>query len=147
MKPLTLLHTVASRADPVAVVATLAAAAALVAVSLYAVRVLGTTAAPVAVPMLPAPPDVAAGARLFGAPPDDGRDAVRVLGVIAFDARRAAAIVGVGGDAARVVSRGAPIGATATLADVHARSIVVERNGLRREITLPAAGHADAFVR
>ncbi|SCZ21516.1 MULTISPECIES: general secretion pathway protein GspC [Burkholderia] len=147
MKPLTLLHTVASRADPVAVVATLAAAAALVAVSLYAVRVLGTTAAPVAVPMLPAPPDVAAGARLFGAPPDDGRDAVRVLGVIAFDARRAAAIVGVGGDAARVVSRGAPIGATATLADVHARSIVVERNGLRREITLPAAGHADAFAR
>ncbi|HDR8925588.1 TPA: general secretion pathway protein GspC [Burkholderia vietnamiensis] len=147
MKPLTLLHTVASRADPVAVVATLAAAAALVAVSLYAVRVLGTTAAPVAVPMLPAPPDVAAGARLFGAPPDDGRDAVRVLGVIAFDARRAAAIVGVGGNAARVVSRGAPIGATATLADVRARSIVVERNGLRREITLPAAGHADAFVR
>ncbi|MEC4598991.1 hypothetical protein VPD39_18855, partial [Burkholderia vietnamiensis] len=59
----------------------------------------------------------------------------------------AAAIVGVGGDAARVVSRGAPIGATATLADVRARSIVVERNGLRREITLPAAGHADAFVR
>ncbi|AFJ89177.1 TPA: general secretion pathway protein GspC [Burkholderia vietnamiensis] len=147
MKPLTLLHTVASRADPVAVVATLAAAAALVAVSLYAVRVLGTTAAPVAAPMLPAPPDVTAGARLFGAPPDDGRDAVRVLGVIAFDARRAAAIVGVGGDAARVVSRGAPIGATATLADVRARSIVVERNGLRREITLPAAGHADAFAR
>ncbi|HDR9036874.1 TPA: general secretion pathway protein GspC [Burkholderia vietnamiensis] len=145
MKPLTLLHTVASRADPVAVVATLAAAAALVAVSLYAVRVLGTTAAPVAAPMLPAPPDVTAGARLFGAPPDDGRDAVRVLGVIAFDARRAAAIVG--GDAARVVSRGAPIGAAATLADVRARSIVVERNGLRREITLPAAGHADAFVR
>ncbi|MBE0629643.1 MAG: general secretion pathway protein GspC, partial [Burkholderia vietnamiensis] len=89
MKPLTLLHTVASRADPVAVVATLAAAAALVAVSLYEVRVLGTTAAPVAAPMLPAPPDVTAGARLFGAPPDDGRDAVRVLGVIAFDARRA----------------------------------------------------------
>ncbi|HDR9148034.1 TPA: general secretion pathway protein GspC [Burkholderia vietnamiensis] len=147
MKPLTLLHTVASRADPVAVVATLAAAAALVAVSLYAVRVLGTTAAPVAAPMLPAPPDVTAGARLFGAPPDDGRDAVRVLGVIAFDARRAAAIVGVGSDAARVVSRGAMIGATATLADVRARSIVVEHNGLRREIALPAAGHADAFVR
>ncbi|GBH22980.1 general secretion pathway protein GspC [Burkholderia vietnamiensis] len=147
MKPLTLLHTVASRADPVAVVATLAAAAALVAVSLYAVRVLGTTAAPVAAPMLPAPPDVTAGARLFGAPPDDGRDAGRVLGVIAFDARRPAAIVGVGGDAARVVSRGAPIGAAATLADVRARSIGGGRNGLRREITLPAAGHADAFVR
>jgi general secretion pathway protein C len=90
--------------------------------------------------MLPAPPDVAAGARLFGAPPDDGRDAVRVLGVIAFDARRAAAIVGIGGEPARVVSLGAPIGAARSSPKCAARSIVVERNGLRREIRCPRPG-------
>ncbi|WP_175872230.1 general secretion pathway protein GspC [Burkholderia sp. BCC0397] len=147
MKPLALLRTIPSPADFVPVAATLAAAAALVAVSLWAVHVLTAADAPVAAPAPRAPIDVTAGARLFGAKPDDGRDAIQLLGVLAFDARRAAAIVSVGGDASRVVSLGATIGEAAKLAEVRARSIVVDRNGLQREIALPATEKANAFVR
>ncbi|KAB0684680.1 general secretion pathway protein GspC, partial [Burkholderia territorii] len=61
--------------------------------------------------------------------------------------RRAAAIVSVGGDGSRVVSLGAAIGEAAKLAEVRARSIVVDRNGLQREVALPATEKANAFVR
>ncbi|MDN7902958.1 general secretion pathway protein GspC [Burkholderia diffusa] len=148
MKPFALLRIVPSRADLLPLVATLASGAALVAVSLWAVRLLSVSDAPAPSPVAPpAPFDVAASAQLFGAKPDDGRDAIQLLGVLAFDARRAAAIVSVGGDASRVVSLGAAIGEAAKLAEVRARSIVVDRNGLRREIALPAAEKANAFVR
>ena len=148
MKPFDLLRIAPSRDDFVPLAVTLAAAAALVTVSLWAVRVLSAADAPVAtLAAPPAPIDVAAGARLFGAKPDDGRDAIQLLGVLAFDAHRAAAIVSVGGDASRVVSLGAAIGEAAKLAEIRARSIVVDRNGLHREIALPAAEKANAYVR
>ncbi|KVQ65459.1 type II secretion system protein N [Burkholderia territorii] len=147
MKPLAQLRTVASRADLVPLAATLAAAGALVAVSLWAVHVLTVADTPVAAPAPPVPIDVTAGARLFGSKPDNGRDAIQLLGVLAFDARRAAAIVSVGGDGSRVVSLGAAIGEAAKLAEVRARSIVVDRNGLQREIALPATEKANSFVR
>lgn len=148
MKPFALHRIVPSRADLLPLVATLASGAALVAVSLWAVRLLTVpdASAPAAV-AVPAPIDVTASAQLFGAKPDDNRDTVRLLGVLAFDARRAAAIVSVGGEAARVVSLGAAIGEAAQLAEVRARSIVVDRHGLQREIALPATEKANAFVR
>ncbi|AXF23107.1 general secretion pathway protein GspC [Burkholderia pyrrocinia] len=148
MKPLALLRTVPSRVDLLPFVATLASGAALVAVSLWAVRLLSASDAPA--PVHVAPPatfDVTASAQLFGAKPDNGRDTIQLLGVLAFDARRAAAIVSVGGEASRVVSLGSAIGEAAKLAEVRARSIVVDRNGLQREIALPATEKANAFVR
>ncbi|OXI39654.1 type II secretion system protein N [Burkholderia aenigmatica] len=148
MKPLALLRTVPSRIDPLPLVATLAAGAALVAVSMWAARALNAPDAPApAQPAPPAPFDVAASAQLFGAKPDDNRNTIQLLGVLAFDARRAAAIVSVGGEAARVVRIGSAIGEAAKLAEVRARSIVVDRNGLQREIALPAVQNANAFVR
>ncbi|WP_321789451.1 type II secretion system protein N [Burkholderia pyrrocinia] len=148
MKPFALLRFVPSRADLLPLGATLASGAALVAVSLWAVRLLSMSDAPAPSPVAPpAPFDVTASAQLFGAKPDNGRDAIRLLGVLAFDARRAAAIVSIGGEASRVVSLGAAIGEAAKLAEVRARSIVVDRNGLQREIALPAAEKANAFVR
>ena len=148
MKPFALLRFVPSRADLLPLVATLASGAALVAVSLWAVRLLSVSDAPAPSPVAPpASLDVTASAQLFGAKPDNGRDAIQLLGVLAFDARRAAAIVSIGGDASRVVSLGAAIGEAAKLAEVRARSIVVDRNGLQREIALPAAEKANAFVR
>ncbi|HDR9481003.1 TPA: general secretion pathway protein GspC [Burkholderia aenigmatica] len=148
MKPLALLRTVPSRIDPLALVATLAAGAALVAVSMWAARALNAPDAPApAQPAPPAPFDVTAGAQLFGAKPDDSRNTIQLLGVLAFDARRAAAIVSIGGEAARVVRIGSAIGEAAKLAEVRARSIVVDRNGLQREIALPAVQNANAFVR
>ncbi|MFJ1208688.1 hypothetical protein [Burkholderia pyrrocinia] len=148
MKPFALLRIVPSRADLLPLVTTLASGAALVAVSLWAVRLLTVSDAPAPSPAAsPAPIDVAASAQLFGAKPDNGRDAIQLLGVLAFDARRAAAIVSIGGEASRVVSLGAAIGEAAKLAEVRARSIVVDRNGLQREIALPAVEKANAFVR
>lgn len=148
MKPFALLRIVPSRADLLPLVATLASGTALVAVSLWAVRLLSVSDAPAPSPVAPpAPFDVAASAQLFGAKPDNGRDAIQLLGVLAFDARRAAAIVSIGGDASRVVSLGAAIGEAAKLAEVRARSIVVDRNGIQREIALPAAEKANVFVR
>ncbi|KVW15317.1 general secretion pathway protein GspC [Burkholderia cepacia] len=148
MKPFALHRIVPSRADLLPLVATLASGAALVAVSLWAVRLLTVpdASAPAAV-AVPAPIDVTASAQLFGAKPDDNRDTIQLLGVLAFDARRAAAIVSVGGEAARVVSLGAAIGEAAQLAEVRARSIVVDRHGLQREIALPVTEKANAFVR
>ncbi|KER73627.1 general secretion pathway protein GspC [Burkholderia cepacia] len=134
--------------DPLPLVATLAAGAALVAVSMWAARALNASDAPApAQPTPPAPFDVTASAQLFGAKPDDNRNTIQLLGVLAFDARRAAAIVSVGGEAARVVRIGSAIGEAAKLAEVRARSIVVDRNGLQREIALPAVQNANAFVR
>ncbi|WP_051983662.1 general secretion pathway protein GspC [Burkholderia pyrrocinia] len=148
MKPFALLRIVPSSADLLPLVATLASGAALVAVSLWAVRLLTVSDAPAPPPVAPpAPLDVTASAQLFGAKPDNGRDAIQLLRVLAFDARRAAAIVSIGGEASRVVSLGAAIGEAAKLAEVRARSIVVDRNGLQREIALPAAEKANAFVR
>ncbi|VWB35256.1 general secretion pathway protein GspC [Burkholderia lata] len=148
MKPLALLRTVPSRIDPMSLVATVIAGAALVAVSMWAARALNAPDAPApAQPAPPAPFDVTAGAQLFGAKPDDSRNTIQLLGVLAFDARRAAAIVSVGGEAARVVRIGSAIGEAAKLAEVRARSIVVDRNGLQREIALPAVQKANAFVR
>ncbi|WP_205169080.1 type II secretion system protein N [Burkholderia sp. LMG 13014] len=138
MKPLALIRTVPSRIDPLA----------LVAVSMWAARALNAPDAPApAQPAPPAPFDVTASAQLFGAKPDDSRNTIQLLGVLAFDARRAAAIVSVGGEAARVVRIGSVIGEAAKLAEVRARSIVVDRNGLQREIALPAVQNANAFVR
>ncbi|CAI8695715.1 general secretion pathway protein GspC [Burkholderia pyrrocinia] len=148
MKPFALLRIVPSSADLLPLVATLASGAALVAVSLWAVRLLTVSDAPAPPPVAPpAPFDVTASAQLFGAKPDNGRDAIQLLGVLAFDARRAAAIVSIGGEASRVVSLGAAIGEAAKLAEVRARSIVVDRNGLQREIALPAAEKVKVFVR
>lgn len=148
MKSFALLRIVPSRADLLPLVATLASGAALVAVSLWAARLLTVSDAPAPSPAAsPAPIDTAASAQLFGAKPDNGRDAIQLLGVLAFDARRAAAIVSIGGEASRVVSLGAAIGEAAKLAEVRARSIVVDRNGVQREIALPAAEKANAFVR
>ncbi|WP_063899778.1 hypothetical protein [Burkholderia pseudomultivorans] len=73
--------------------------------------------------------------------------AVRLLGILTFDARRAAAIVSIGGDAARVVQLGSAAGDAGRLAEVCASSIVRDRDGLQREIALPAAQNPVAFVR
>jgi len=148
MKSFDLLRIVPSRADLVPLAATLVSGAALVAVSLWAVRVLSVPDAPAPANIMPrAPLDISASAQLFGAKPDNGRDTIQLLGVLALDARRAAAIVSVGGDASRVVSLGATIGEAAKLAEVRARSIVVDRHGLQREIALPATEKANAYVR
>jgi general secretion pathway protein C len=101
-----------------------------------------------ALPVAPAAIDTSAGGTLFGAQPDQGNhDQVQLLGILAFDSTHAAAIVSVGGEAAHVVRLHGSIADATTLREVRARSIVVERNGVQREITLPAAQDPSAFIR
>ena len=98
--------------------------------------------------VLPTPLDTAAGSTLFGAQPERGQhDQVQLLGILAFDPHHAAAIISVGGDAARVVRLSGSIADSTTLSEVRAHSIVIERNGIRHEIALPAAQDPSAFVR
>lgn len=129
--------------------ATAAAAALFIAVVLGWARVFSAPApAAPTTPPPPAPLDVSAGTTLFGASPDaDTHNTIQLLGILSFDAHHAAAIVSLGGDAARVVRLGGALGNAAKLAEVHARSIVVESNGLQREIRLPDAQSPSAFVR
>ena len=140
MKSVAMLRTFMTPSVAAPALATLAAAAMFVAVSLWAARTLNAPAAPAPARIAPpAPLDITAGAQLFGAKPgDDARHAIQLLGILAFDARHAAAIVSVGGEAARVVRLGGPLDDAATLAEVRERSIVVERGGARAEIALPA---------
>ncbi|KDB10726.1 hypothetical protein LIG30_4759 [Burkholderia sp. lig30] len=149
MKPIDLLYPVKHPSAIAPALATLAAAASLVAVALWSVRVLNAPDAPApARPAPPAPFDVSAGAQLFGAKPgDDAQQAIQLLGILSFDARHSAAIVSIGGDPARVVRLGGMLGEIGKLAEVRARSIVVDRDGLQREVALPVAQNPTAFVR
>jgi len=129
---------------------TVASAALLVAVSAWSAHLLLAPLPHVdpAVQAVPATLDATGGAALFGAAPDQAnRGDVQLLGLLAFDPHHAAAIVSVGGEAARVVRVNGAIGNAATLAEVRSRSIVVEHNGVRREIALPTIDSPNAFVR
>jgi general secretion pathway protein C len=50
----------------------------------------------------------------------------------------AAAIVSYGGEPARAVSLGGPLTKGLTLKEVRPRSIIIDRNGTRSEVFLPA---------
>jgi general secretion pathway protein C len=76
-------------------------------------------------------------ATLFGGKLD--RSAVQdihLFGILALQ-QGAAAIVSIGGEPSKAISLGGPIGQDATLAEVRARSIVIDRHGVHSEIFLP----------
>jgi general secretion pathway protein C len=131
------------------VLATIAAVVLFVAVVAWWIHIFHAPApASVARPVPPAPFDTAAGATLFGAQDDHGQhDAVQLLGILAFDAHHAAAVVSVGGEPARVVGINGNIADATTLTEVRAHSIIIERHGLQHEITLPAAQNPSVFMR
>jgi len=103
---------------------------------------------PPAAPAAAPPLDVKDGATLFGSQPDAGKhDALALIGILSLDPHHAAVIVSAGSDPARVVGLRGKLGDGSVLAAVRAHSIVVERNGLRREITLAAPQNPLGFVR
>lgn len=101
-------------------------------------------AAPAATPAL----DSKSGSTLFGSPPDTGRhDAIQLVGILALDPHHAAAVISNGTDPARVVGLKGRIDDATTLTEIHPRSIVIEHNGVPREISLSPAQNPAAFVR
>jgi general secretion pathway protein C len=143
-----MLRSLSTRFAPAPALATVAAAA-LFAAALWSARSLSAPQPPAAIHTAPRVPlDGSAGAKLFGASPETAQNnAVQLLGILSFDPHRAAAIVSIGGDAARVIRIGGTLNNDMTLAEIHPKSIVVERHGLRREIMLPAAQNPNAYVR
>ncbi len=120
----------------------LAAFALLCATLTFWVITLSTHRAPALAAVARAPVTLDQAGTLFGGqlasnPVQD----IHLSGILALT-QGAAAIISVGGEPAKAISLGGPIGQDSKLAEVRARSIVIDRNGVHSEIFLPpnAAG-------
>jgi general secretion pathway protein C len=73
---------------------------------------------------------------------------IKLIGILALN-EGAAAIVSVGDEPPHAISLGGKLGGSGKLAEVRARSIVVEQNGARSEVFLPSnpAGSPTIYVR
>lgn len=116
----------------------LALFAALCATATYWVVTLSAREAPLPAAAARLPIRTEDAAALFGGQLDKNPvQDIHLFGILALQ-RGAAAIVGVGGEPPRAVSLGAEVAPGAKLAEVRDRSIIVERNGARSEVALPA---------
>jgi general secretion pathway protein C len=104
----------------------------------WTLEIATTRAAPVQAAAAQAPVSLDEAGTLFGGKLD--RSAVQdihLFGILALQ-QGAAAILSIGGEPAKAVSLGGPIGQDIKLAEVRARSIVIDRHGVRSEVALPA---------
>lgn len=84
--------------------------------------------------------ETGAAVTLFGGGPQNGPRDVQVMGVVADLADGSgAAIVSVDGGAPQAVRAGKSLSSNLKLVEIKARSVVIERNGARQEIPLPAS--------
>ncbi|WP_296224726.1 type II secretion system protein N [Ralstonia sp. UBA689] len=87
--------------------------------------------------------DTGAAVTLFGGGPHSGPRDVQVAGVVADLADgTGAAIVSVDGGPPQAVRAGKALSSNLKLVEIKARSVVIERNGARQEIPLPASAVA-----
>jgi general secretion pathway protein C len=84
-------------------------------------------------------PNAADAAQLFGSQPTRSTQ-IQLVGVLALGAHEAAAIVSYAGEPPHAIALGQAVGGGATLSEVRSRSIIVDRNGAKSEITMPANG-------
>jgi general secretion pathway protein C len=78
-------------------------------------------------------------ATLFGGTPQSGVRDVRLLGVVAeLGSGTGAAIVSIDGGPPKAVRAGGAISPQIRLAEIRGRAVVIERDGVRQEIILPA---------
>ncbi len=104
----------------------------------YWIVTLTARSAPVPAAAVHAPVSVDQAATLFGGQLTRSvNQDVRLFGILALK-QGAAAIVSVGGEPPKAISLGGPLTEGAKLAEVRARSIVIDRNGVHSEVFLPA---------
>jgi len=101
--------------------------------------------APDAVLAAHTPPSVDDAALLFGGQQDNHAHDIHLLGVLNLGSR-VAAILSVGDDPVRAVGLDQQIGTAGTLAEVRARSIVIDHHGARSEVFMPAAAPGAATI-
>jgi len=65
-----------------------------------------------------------------------GNQDVHLFGILALS-HGAAAIVSYGGEPARAISLGGPLAEGVRISEVRARSIIIDRNGVKSEVFLP----------
>ncbi|WP_426395622.1 type II secretion system protein N [Ralstonia sp. R-29] len=87
--------------------------------------------------------ETGAAVTLFGGGPQSGPRDVQVMGVVAdLTDGSGAAIVSVDGGPPQAVRAGKSLSSNLKLVEIKARSVVIERNGARQEIPLPASAIA-----
>jgi general secretion pathway protein C len=125
----------------------LALFAVLCATLTYWIVTLTSHSAPVAAAMRPSVSNNEAEALFGGKLARNANADVHLFGILVLQGG-AAAIVSIGDNPPKAVSLGGPLAENATLADVRARSIVIDRSGAHSEVFLPAnAGAPTIFVR
>jgi general secretion pathway protein C len=114
----------------------------------WVVTLTALSGAPVPAAEVRAPVPVDEAGTLFGGQLQrTANQDIRLFGILALR-EGAAAIVSSGGEPPHAVALGNPIMQGTKLVAVHARSIVIEHNGTRSEIYLPAtASNTTVFVR
>lgn len=116
----------------------LALFAALCATATYWVVTLSAREAPLPAAAARPPIRTEDAAALFGGQLDkNAAQDIHLFGILALD-YGGAAIVSIGGEPPRAVSLGSELAPGAKLAEVRSRSIVIDRNGARAEVQLPA---------
>ncbi|MCY0389184.1 general secretion pathway protein GspC [Robbsia sp. Bb-Pol-6] len=93
---------------------------------------------PVGAASVQAPVSLSAAAGLFG--DDRAQDSrLRLSGILSLGGGRgAAAIISVDNGPSQAIAVGNHVGSDITLSEVRANSVIVDRNGARSEVTLPA---------
>ncbi|WP_439892457.1 type II secretion system protein N [Ralstonia sp. 25C] len=87
--------------------------------------------------------ETGAAVTLFGGGPQSGPRDVQVMGVVAdLTDGSGAAIVSVNGGPPQAVRAGKSLSSNLKLVEIKARAVVIERNGARQEIPLPASAIA-----
>ena len=84
-------------------------------------------------------------AQLFGGQQDNHAHDIHLLGVLNLGSR-VAAILSVGDDPVHAVGLDQQIGTVGTLAEVRARSIVIDHHGARSEVFMPATAPGAATI-
>ena len=84
-------------------------------------------------------PSAAEAAQLFGSQPAHATQ-IQVIGVLGLGDHDGAAIVSYNGEPPHAVALGGGVGGNSTLSEIRSRSIVVEHNGAKTEITMPNNG-------
>lgn len=84
-------------------------------------------------------PSAGDAAQLFGSQPTRATQ-IQLIGVLGLGPNEGAAIVSFNGEPPHAVALGSGVGGGATLSEVRSRSIIVERNGVRTEVSMPANG-------
>jgi general secretion pathway protein C len=108
-------------------------------VTYWIITLIQRPAAPSPAAIAQTEPSAREAAQLFGSQPTRVSQ-IQLIGVLALNAHDAAAIVSYAGEPPHAIALGQAAGGGATLSEVRTRSIIVERNGVKSEVTMPANG-------